>query len=72
MRSAFAAIAMHGVYNQFVLPPVVSTLILLAVLPPLVLLTFDRSERSLMTGPTATPARRRAAGRPSPTESSSR
>lgn len=41
-----AAIATHGVYNQFVLPPVVSTLILLAVLPPLVLMTFERSERT--------------------------
>ena len=43
---ALAAIAMHGVYNQFVLPPAVATLVLLAVLPPLVLFTFDRSERS--------------------------
>ena len=41
-----AAIAMHGIYNQFVLPPVAATLILIAVLPPLVLLTFERSERS--------------------------
>ena len=41
-----AAIALHAVYNQFVLPPVVSTLVLLAVLPPLVLLTFDRSEHA--------------------------
>jgi RsiW-degrading membrane proteinase PrsW (M82 family) len=43
---ALAAIAMHGIYNQFVLPPVVATLLLVAVLPPLVLLTFERSERS--------------------------
>ena len=43
---ALAAIALHAVYNQFVLPPVVATLLLLAVLPPLVLATFDRSERS--------------------------
>jgi RsiW-degrading membrane proteinase PrsW (M82 family) len=43
---ALAAIAMHGVYNQFVMPPLVATLVLLAVLPPLVLLTFERSERS--------------------------
>lgn len=41
-----AAIAIHALYNQFVLPPVVATLVLLAVLPPLVLLTFERSERS--------------------------
>ncbi|HJR60857.1 MAG TPA: PrsW family glutamic-type intramembrane protease [Vicinamibacterales bacterium] len=43
---ALAAIATHAVYNQFVLPPVVATLMLLAVLPPLVLMTFNRSERS--------------------------
>lgn len=41
-----AAIAIHALYNQFVLPPVVATLVLVAVLPPLVLLTFERSERS--------------------------
>jgi RsiW-degrading membrane proteinase PrsW (M82 family) len=41
-----AAIATHAVYNQFVLPPVVATLLLLAVLPPLVLLTFNHSERA--------------------------
>ncbi len=41
-----AAIATHAVYNQFVLPPVVSTLVLLAVLPPLVLMVFERSEAS--------------------------
>ncbi len=44
--AAAAAIAIHGLYNQFVLPPVVSTLVLLAVLPPLLLLIFQRSERS--------------------------
>lgn len=43
---ALAAVAIHTIYNQFVLPPVVSTLVLLAVLPPLVLLTFTRSERA--------------------------
>lgn len=41
---ALAAVVLHAVYNQFVLPPVVATLVLLAVLPPLVLLTFERSE----------------------------
>lgn len=41
-----AAVLIHAVYNQFVLPPVVATLLLIAVLPPLVLLTFGRSERS--------------------------
>ncbi|MBA3298108.1 MAG: PrsW family intramembrane metalloprotease [Acidobacteria bacterium] len=43
---ALAAIAIHALYNQFVLPPVVATLLLLAALPPLVLLTFSRSEHS--------------------------
>jgi RsiW-degrading membrane proteinase PrsW (M82 family) len=43
---ALAAIALHAFYNQFVLPPVVSTLLLLAILPPLMLLTFNRSETS--------------------------
>ena len=46
LRPSRAAIALHAFYNQFVLPPVVSTLLLLAVLPPLVLLTFNRSETS--------------------------
>jgi RsiW-degrading membrane proteinase PrsW (M82 family) len=41
-----AAIVIHGIYNQFVLPPVVATLVLYVVLPPLVLLTFSRSERT--------------------------
>ena len=43
---ALAAIGTHALYNQFVFPPVIATLLLIAVLPPLVLLTFDRSERS--------------------------
>jgi len=43
---AVAAIAVHAVYNQFILAPVVSMLVLLAVLPPLVLLVFERSERA--------------------------
>lgn len=41
-----AAIALHGLYNQFVFPPVVATLLLLIVLPPLLLATFTRSERA--------------------------
>ena len=41
-----AAIALHAVYNQFVLPPLVATLVLIAVLPPLVLITFERSEHA--------------------------
>ena len=41
-----AAIAIHVVFNQFVLPPVIATLLLIAALPPLVLWTFSRSEHS--------------------------
>jgi protease PrsW len=40
------AVAIHALYNQFVLPPVVATLVLLAVLPPLLLYAFERSERA--------------------------
>lgn len=43
---ALAAIGLHAIYNQFVLPPMIATLVLIAVLPPLVLLTFARSEHS--------------------------
>ncbi len=43
---ALAAIAIHGIYNQFVFPPVVATLLLLIVLPPLLLGIFTRSERA--------------------------
>ncbi|HVJ26823.1 MAG TPA: PrsW family glutamic-type intramembrane protease [Vicinamibacterales bacterium] len=41
-----AAIAIHWIYNQFVFPPVVATLLLLIVLPPLLLGVFTRSERA--------------------------
>ena len=41
-----AAMALHAVYNQFVLPPLVATLVLIAVLPPLVMITFERSEHA--------------------------
>ena len=43
---ALAAIALHGLYNQFVFPPVVATLLLLIVLPPVLLGVFTRSERA--------------------------
>ena len=46
LPGALTAIVVHAIYNQFVLPPVVATLVLLAVLPPLVLLVFNRSERA--------------------------
>jgi protease PrsW len=41
-----AAVGIHALYNQFVFPPVVATLLLIAILPPLVLMTFEHSERS--------------------------
>lgn len=41
-----AAVAIHALYNQFVFPAVVATLLLIAILPPLVLMTFEHSERS--------------------------
>jgi RsiW-degrading membrane proteinase PrsW (M82 family) len=43
---AVVAFLIHSAYNHFVLPPVVATLLLIAVLPPLVLLVFERSERA--------------------------
>lgn len=43
---ALVAIAIHGLYNQFVLPPLVATLLLLIVLPPVLLGIFTRSERA--------------------------
>jgi protease PrsW len=46
LPGALAAIATHAVYNQFVLPPVVATLLLIAILPPLVLQVYNNSERS--------------------------
>ena len=43
---AIAAIIVHAIYNQFVFPPVVATLLLLIVFPPLLLGIFSRSERA--------------------------
>jgi hypothetical protein len=41
-----AAVAVHSLYNHFVLPPVVGALLLLLTLPVLLMAVFDRSERS--------------------------
>jgi RsiW-degrading membrane proteinase PrsW (M82 family) len=41
-----AAVAVHSLYNHFVLPPVVGALLLLLTLPLLLMAVFDRSERS--------------------------
>lgn len=40
------AVAIHSVYNHFLLPPLAATAILLALLPPLVILAFGRSEQA--------------------------
>lgn len=41
------AIVIHSGYNHFILTPVMSTIGILVVLPPLVFLVFSRSEKSL-------------------------
>jgi len=41
-----AAIAIHWAYNLFLLPPLITTLVLLVVLPALVTFIFGRSERA--------------------------
>ncbi len=40
------AIPVHSLFNHFVLPPIISALALLATLPLLLLLVFDRSEKA--------------------------
>ena len=42
-----AATALHAMFNQFVLPPVWQTLVLLLVLPPLMMVVFARSEAAV-------------------------
>ena len=39
------AIALHSLYNQFILPPVLSTLLLFVTLPVLLVAVFSRSEK---------------------------
>ncbi|MEN8154065.1 MAG: PrsW family glutamic-type intramembrane protease [Acidobacteriota bacterium] len=41
------AIAIHSVFNLFILPPVISTLIILIIFPILIIISFEQSERSL-------------------------
>jgi RsiW-degrading membrane proteinase PrsW (M82 family) len=50
-RAAFlpggaVATMVHSLFNHFVLPPIISALVLLATLPLLLLIVFDRSERA--------------------------
>lgn len=40
------AVLVHSVFNHFVLPPILSALVLLATLPLLLLFVFDRSEKA--------------------------
>lgn len=42
----FAAILVHSFFNHFLLPPQILTAILLLTLPPLLVLVFQRSEKS--------------------------
>jgi RsiW-degrading membrane proteinase PrsW (M82 family) len=41
------AAVIHSIYNHFLIAPIYSTLGILVVLPPLVVLVFERSERNL-------------------------
>lgn len=41
-----AAIVLHSAFNHFVLPPLASTALLLAILPLVVIIVFQRSERA--------------------------
>jgi RsiW-degrading membrane proteinase PrsW (M82 family) len=47
MPGLLAAVAIHGVFNRRLLPPVAQMLLLLTVLPLLVLTVFKRSERAM-------------------------
>ena len=40
-----AAILIHGLYNQFILPPLTAMLLILLTLPPLIYIIFKRSEQ---------------------------
>ena len=42
-----AAWLLHATFNNFVLPPIYQTLLLMLLLPPLMLLVFSRSERAV-------------------------
>jgi RsiW-degrading membrane proteinase PrsW (M82 family) len=42
----FLAIALHSIFNHFILPPLITTAVLLVALPVIVLLVFEQSERA--------------------------
>jgi RsiW-degrading membrane proteinase PrsW (M82 family) len=46
LPGGLAAVALHATYNHFVLPPLASTALLLAALPPIVVFVFSRSEQA--------------------------
>ncbi len=43
------AFLLHAMFNQFVLSPVMSTIVIVLVLPPIVMLVFHQSERYLQS-----------------------
>jgi RsiW-degrading membrane proteinase PrsW (M82 family) len=43
------AVVLHSAFNQFVLPPIYQTLLVMTLLPPLLWLLFERSQRGLET-----------------------
>lgn len=42
----FVAVLLHGLFNQFLLPPVAVTLLILLILPPTLYLIFKQSEKN--------------------------
>ena len=46
LPALIVAISIHSLFNHFVLPPILSALILLATLPPAFVLVFDRSDKT--------------------------
>jgi len=47
LPALFLAVAIHAGFNQFFFPPMVSALVVIALLPPALMFTFERSERRL-------------------------
>jgi len=42
-----AAVMVHSAFNHFILPPLLSTLVILAILPVFIVIVYENSERSL-------------------------
>lgn len=47
LPSFFVAAAIHSLYNQFLLPPLLTTIAIIVALPLLIILVYENSERSL-------------------------